>query len=70
MFHCCAMRDMNISELESVRGGVGQPIDGGTDPGGASDGVCYPAPDDGGACYADTNYSHVDYGETWTGGTW
>lgn len=66
------MRDLSIGELAEVRGGQGldtfsSPV---SDPGGASGGVCYPSPDDGGACYADTNYSHIDYGETWTGGTW
>ena len=64
------IRTLADSDLSNVRGGQGFDAYSSPDPGGASAGVCYPSPDTGGACYADTNYSHVDYGETWTGGTW
>ncbi len=44
------MRIIDDSELEGVRGGDGILSMPHHDPGGASEGVCYPAPSEGGVC--------------------
>ena len=53
--------------LSGVRGGAGETCE--PDKGGATENICVPAPQLGGACLVGPNIS-TPTGETWTGGTY